>query len=394
MFTLEHVFLSVFANAIGLCIVLMMKTAPHRLVVYVCVTSMVAIFIPWAALGGWVEGFIPIDQISVGQFATAQDIYLGEGKTALLIRESQSASTSIAVVFLTVGLLWVIATVRRSILVTKKWRESAIEDEAIANFGHASFTGKLHRAHIRRLPNSSLIATTGLWQTEIWIGDRVTKKTHIETALNHELCHVASHDQYLLLLIVLIERVLWWNPLIWFLGRHARQSMEYACDFRCKTLIGDFRYRQSLAELFLVDHTFPDHNSQMTLGISFGHISDVVNRMENLQMNLKLKLRHLIVLGSASVLLTAAGVNAGSESSPKPNKTLIECLDLAPEGVKYDFRIISDIDTREGKKSELTVTLLDAENPEPPDWPVGSKQLMQCIQTVLGVGDDEGWPGT
>jgi hypothetical protein len=65
-----------------------------------------------------------------------------------------------------------------------------------------------------------------------------------------------------------------------------------------------------------------------------------------------------------------------------------------PEGVQYEFRVISDIDTREGQSSELKVTLLDASNPESKEWPVDAERFLKCVQGVLGIGDDEGWPGT
>jgi len=384
VFTVEQIILSLVANAIGLCCILLLKAAPPRLVLYVCLVSMVAILVPWASLAKQFEVIVPVTN-----FIVADVLTLGVNHSAEISSEAQSASISAKVLWLIIGFSWIVATVWRAVRKTTEWRKIASDGDELTRFTHPGLARALQRTKFRRLPDSAMVATTGLWLNEVWIGERVGTDAQLEVALTHELCHIAYHDQYMLFLIIIIERLLWWNPLVWLLGKHARRSMEYACDSRCSSLLGEHKYRQSLAELFLVDYT-----PSTALELSVRTKSDVIKRMEYLEMNPKLKLRHLLVLFCASFVLAAVGATAASESSSESVPTLVGCHEYLPEGVQYEFRVISDIDTREGQSSELKVNLLDASNPESKEWPVDAERFLKCVQGVLGIGDDEGWPGT
>ena len=108
-------------------------------------------------------------------------------------------------------------------------------------------------------------------------------------------------------------------------------------------------------------------------------------------MSQSLKLSHIFALVVGSILVATASITIATETGAEP-RTLIECHDLLPDGIRYDFKITSDIDTRKGQKGKLSVSLLDAENPESHEVPDGAGAFLQCVQKVVGVGDGEGWP--
>ena len=58
--TVENVALSLLANGIGLVIAMRMKSAPPRLVLYVCLASMFAIFVPWSSIGVALGSYLPV----------------------------------------------------------------------------------------------------------------------------------------------------------------------------------------------------------------------------------------------------------------------------------------------------------------------------------------------
>jgi len=62
--------------------------------------------------------------------------------------------------------------------------------------------------------------------------------------------------------------------------------------------------------------------------------------------------------------------------------------------VQYALKITSDIDTREGRRGSIRMTLVDATKPdsEDSDIPEGAGEFLKCLQKVIGVGDDESWP--
>jgi hypothetical protein len=248
-------------------------------------------------------------------------------------------------------------------------------------------TKELRRAKVRRLPGTCLVFSTGLFCPEIWVGEFVRKDSQVQAALNHELCHIASNDQLILFLIVVVERLLWWNPLIWLLGQQARRQMEYACDARCQSLMGRMKYRKSLAELFLGHEP---RKSALELPLGYG--SDIITRMERIGMTYSLKKKHVFTIVVGGALIAAASINIAAAQDTAERPSLVQCHELLPKDVQYDLKIISDIDTREGQEGTLRMTLVDASKPGSDDIPEGAGEFLQCLQKVIGIRDDEGWP--
>lgn len=380
--TLENVLLSVLVNGIGLAIVKFSKSAPPRLVMYVCLASMLAILIPWSSIGPGLGSYLPFDIDAGVKLDNPAELTAAHEVSQDLLRRY------VLTIWIVIGLGWTAVSYLRFILTVKEWRSSASLDQSLAKYADPTFANELRRSRIHRLPNSSQAFASGVWQPDIWIGDEIRSDAQIRAALNHELSHIASNDQLTLLLVVALERLLWWNPLIWFLGRQVRRQMEYACDSRCQLVIGADQYRQILAELFLGLH---ERNAPLEVGLGNG--SDLITRMEKIGMTHSLKPKHIIALtfgcalaASASSILAAQNVSGSS--------TLIQCHELLPEGVQYDFKITSAIDTREGASGELNVTLIDPSTPDSNDIPDGAGDFLRCVQKVVGVGDNEGWPGT
>lgn len=61
----------------------------------------------------------------------------------------------------------------------------------------------------------------------------------IEAILAHELAHVRRHDYLANLLLSLIEVLLFFNPLMWWISRKARAEREHACDDLALEMTGD-----------------------------------------------------------------------------------------------------------------------------------------------------------
>jgi uncharacterized coiled-coil protein SlyX len=305
--SIEQIVLSIVVNAVGLGCVLVMRSAPPRLVLWVCLTTMAAVFVPWEALGTWVANLVPLPQYALtpGLLSLASEVDPSAGGRL-------DTSDLLLGVWLGVGITWIALALFQSVGTTMKWRSNATAAALLAQHANPCFA---LRVPIHRIPDSSVIATTGLFRPEIWIGDRVSDDAQIMTAINHELCHVSAGDQYTLFLIVVLERLLWWNPLIWLLGRHARRHMEYACDARCRTLMDVQSYRRSLAELFLADRA-----PHTALAIAPAR-SEVVNRLERLQITTAWSIKHAIGLAAGvAVIAVASGslsIRAAESSDAK-----------------------------------------------------------------------------
>src|SRR5262249_44343611 len=51
-----------------------------------------------------------------------------------------------------------------------------------------------------------------------------------KSVLAHELCHVRHRDNLIGLLQMFVEAVLWFHPLVWWIGKRIIQEREKACD--------------------------------------------------------------------------------------------------------------------------------------------------------------------
>lgn len=384
MFTFDHIVLSLLANAIGLFVVILMKSAPPRITLYVSLASMLAILVPWISLGKSLKEAVPL-----ADFPGSESFSLGLANASTIASDSFNFYLLVVITWLTVGIVWIAITVWRSVETKSQWRKIAHHEPSLLRLAPASLAGRIPDAKIWRLPDSTEVATTGLWNHEIWVGDRIDCPEQLRAALTHEFCHLVEHDQIKLLIIVIIERLLWWNPLVWVLGKRARRSMEFHCDSLSMSLIGRNEYQRSLAQLFLLDSS-----TKFAHELSIGFKSDVVKRMENLNMTHQYKLSHLLILASAGILITSASIAAGEADSSVPMSSIVECHKLLPDNVQYEFKVITDVDTREGQSNEMRVEILDLANPDSTDWPEEASGFIACIQAPLGIGDDEGWPGT
>ncbi len=51
-----------------------------------------------------------------------------------------------------------------------------------------------------------------------------------EAILRHELCHVRRRDNLATAMHMLVERIFWFHPLVWWLGGRLLEERERACD--------------------------------------------------------------------------------------------------------------------------------------------------------------------
>ncbi len=104
---------------------------------------------------------------------------------------------------------------------------------------------------VRVVPRSRVAAATGLFRGTIWIGDALVTHAQLRPALLHECLHIARRDPALILILRIIRRLYFWNPLVgYFVGR-AGLFVESACDEGCARILGRRDYRDSLATLIL-----------------------------------------------------------------------------------------------------------------------------------------------
>jgi beta-lactamase regulating signal transducer with metallopeptidase domain len=72
----------------------------------------------------------------------------------------------------------------------------------------------------------------------------------LETILAHELAHVRRHDYLVNLLQTVVETLLFYHPVVWWVSRIVRQEREHCCDDLAVAVCGDrLLYARALADL-------------------------------------------------------------------------------------------------------------------------------------------------
>nr|WP_243435874.1 M56 family metallopeptidase [Acanthopleuribacter pedis] len=93
--------------------------------------------------------------------------------------------------------------------------------------------------------------TTGILRPSVWIGADHIRQPEFRALLAHELTHVRRGDNAYLLLVRLLERLFWWNPLMGVLSERMRFYLELSCDQSCCSRFEKQAYREALAATML-----------------------------------------------------------------------------------------------------------------------------------------------
>ena len=73
-------------------------------------------------------------------------------------------------------------------------------------------------------------------------------EAHIESIVEHELCHVRRRDNLTAMVHMLVEAVFWFHPFVWWIGGRLVEDRERACD---EAVVESGRERRVYAESIL-----------------------------------------------------------------------------------------------------------------------------------------------
>lgn len=375
----EQLLFSIVVNAAGILAVVLLREAPPRLIAGACLLCMLAVFVPWHALGNvtavlGVNGWQMVPPVGVAKSAAVAAAASGSPAGALVL-----------VVWLAVAGLWMTWTLHSAVRLRRRWRRQAIADGSLARHVHPHLRDLLHKVALHRVRHSRVAVTTGVFRPEVWIGDGIEEPHQLAVAVNHELSHIAAGDHYFVHALALLERLLWWNPLIWGLGRIARRHLEYACDQRCKRCLGERAYRVGLAELAL--HQIDVKTVPI---LALGTQSGVIERMERISRTYTVRPRHALAVLPVIAAL-AMGSSTLASDGQSPAGAFMACNDQLPEGVHYRLEIKYDANTQAGDPTgALSLSLRDELHPDTGDQvPEGAGAYIRCLFSVLGIPQDE-----
>lgn len=78
-----------------------------------------------------------------------------------------------------------------------------------------------------KVPNPMLM---GFYKPTLFLPHDQYSEEELEFILKHELVHYKRHDIIYKLLLLIVQAVHWFNPLVWFMAREAVREIEIYCD--------------------------------------------------------------------------------------------------------------------------------------------------------------------
>jgi len=371
----EHILFALAIQGLGLSIAHALARCQPRLVAWFCILSILSFGVPWSYLGTWLSQFVDTTGVATSSASLIREMRPAMAHPLGVARDWGSLAVGL---WLLVAIFWLACTFSRARITLRRWSEASTKGDALQRFAHSDNQALLQRVDILLLPGSCFAVTSGLRRPKIWIGDAVATRSQLRAALNHELTHVRTGDQYLAVLLTILERALWWNPLVWLLGAEARRQLEYDCDQSCKRLLGEREYTRSLAELSLMRAGVPAMPSTLALQSRNG----VIVRMKRISQSYATRPAHIAIIAAfLSTAVFASTVLAVDGQASKPS--IVECEKEIPDGARWRMSVNRDLD-----EATLSVTLVDSDDPDSHDVPEGAGPYIQCLFSVLGIPEE------
>jgi len=130
--------------------------------------------------------------------------------------------------------------------------------------------------------------------------------------LAHELAHIRRHDYLINLCQTVIETLLFYHPVVWWVSGRIRQEREQACDDEAVATCGDVvTYARAL--LTLEEHRLargPGHSSPFVVAASGGSLRDRITRLIDPTSTVPQTpgLASFVVIAAAALLICAISV--------------------------------------------------------------------------------------
>lgn len=205
-----------------------------------------------------------------------------------------------------------------------RWSKPFIELEQEIDLANICNEIGIKRAYVtvlvsEKAPNPMLV---GMFKPVLLLPHQYYDRNQLIFIVKHELIHYKRHDIFYKLMLMLVQAMHWFNPIVWFMAREASRELEIYCD---ETLVAahDLAYRKQYCEAIL-DAMQGPKSRKLALSTNFAEgvqtmqqrfISILnVNKKRN---GLSVFVPALLLIISVSVLASCTNiVKAGEEMKP------------------------------------------------------------------------------
>ncbi len=230
---------TLFAGAAWL-LTLALRKSPARVRHWIWVTAMLKFLAPFAlliAFGSyvpWRATPAPVGaSVSIALDQVSQPFALAASSSSVVVTEAARASVVPAIVwtlwicgFLGVGAKWLIRWRRIAAAV----RAGSPVDLSLVDLGLVDLG-----IPIRAMSSPSFLepGVFGALRPILLLPEGITETLtpeQLRAVIAHELCHVRRRDNLIGVIQMFVETVLWFHPLVWWVGNRIFEERERACD--------------------------------------------------------------------------------------------------------------------------------------------------------------------
>ena len=207
--------------------------------------------------------------------------------------------------------------------------------------------------------------------------------SQIETILLHEIYHLKRRDFLVNLIQILIEGVLFYHPVVWFISANIRREREHCCDDKVVVSTDNpLEYAKALIQVAEQQHF--TRLAPGAVGSGKHQFNSRIRRILNqktMKTNMRDKVLTLSLLaGSLIILLTISGFNR----APAFISTNDMRAGVQIALVHQPQHVIPDTIPEEGQKEEV-------QEPEEPDWEAIREEMELARQEALREIEEIDW---
>lgn len=151
----------------------------------------------------------------------------------------------------------------------------------------------------------------GIFKTKIIIPSNLIdlSKEELQHIFLHELCHFKSKDTWVDNILVILQCVHWFNPLVWYLFKHVRNDMEMACDERVLSVLNEKEHNKyGITMLTVLEKV--NYNKRFAVGLNMTDDKKTIKKRVELIKNSKYftKKKKIFTVTGVTCLLIMCGV--------------------------------------------------------------------------------------
>ena len=167
----------------------------------------------------------------------------------------------------------------------------------------------------------------GIWKIRIIIPNNLTNlsKEELQHIFLHELCHFKSKDTWVDNMLLFLQCIHWFNPIIWYLFKQMRNDMEMACDERVLSVLNEKDHNKyGLTMLTVLEKV--NYNKKFALGLNMADDKKTIKKRVELIKNSKhflKKKKILTITGLICLLVMGGALLTNGNSINEDTKTVL-----------------------------------------------------------------------